>query len=93
MRRDVATLEGFGWLAIRFVVGNPGVWAFHCHVAWHSEKGLGMQFLSGVEEMRGWVVPEGNKRLCDTSMGELEKGGTPKDGVWMGKVEEEDGEN
>jgi FtsP/CotA-like multicopper oxidase with cupredoxin domain len=26
IRRDVATAEGFGWLALRFVADNPGVW-------------------------------------------------------------------
>lgn len=31
IRRDVATAEGFGWLALRVVMDNPGVWAFHCH--------------------------------------------------------------
>ena len=26
IRRDVATAEGFGWLALRFVADNPGIW-------------------------------------------------------------------
>ncbi len=84
LRRDVATVEGFGWLILRFVADNPGVWAFHCHMAWHSEAGLMMQFLSRVDEIATWEIPEANKRLCDADVGELEKGGAPKDSTWFG---------
>ena len=90
LRRDVATLEGFGWLALRFVADNPGVWAFHCHMAWHSEKGLGMQFLSGVEEMRGWSLPDENRKLCESTREELEKGARPMDDIWVGDLGEND---
>jgi FtsP/CotA-like multicopper oxidase with cupredoxin domain len=84
IRRDVATAEGFGWLALRFIADNPGVWAFHCHMAWHSEAGLVMQFVSRVDKLEQWVVPEANKGLCEVGLGELEKGATPKDSVWFG---------
>jgi FtsP/CotA-like multicopper oxidase with cupredoxin domain len=84
MRRDVATAEGFGWLALRFVADNPGVWAFHCHMAWHSEAGLAMQFLSRVDEVAKWEIPEANRELCTANVEELEKGAAPKDSTWYG---------
>lgn len=84
IRRDVTTVEGFGWLALRFVADNPGVWAFHCHMAWHSEAGLVMQFLSRVEIVKGWVLPEANRKLCDVPVEELEKGSAPPDSTWFG---------
>lgn len=84
IRRDVATAEGFGWLALRFVADNPGVWAFHCHMAWHSEAGLVMQFLSRVDEVATWEVPEANRQLCESKAEELEKGAAPKDSIWYG---------
>jgi FtsP/CotA-like multicopper oxidase with cupredoxin domain len=84
IRRDVATAEGFGWLALRFIADNPGVWAFHCHMAWHSEAGLVMQFLSRVDEVATWEVPEANRQLCESSIEELEKGASPKDNIWFG---------
>lgn len=84
IRRDVATAEGFGWLALRFVADNPGVWAFHCHMAWHSEMGLVMQFLSRVDVVAEWVVPEANRKLCEAGIEELEKGAAPKDSTWFG---------
>lgn len=30
--RDTATVEGFGWVLIRFVADNPGMWALHCEL-------------------------------------------------------------
>jgi FtsP/CotA-like multicopper oxidase with cupredoxin domain len=84
IRRDVATAEGFGWLALRFVADNPGIWAFHCHMAWHSEAGLVMQFLSRVDEVANWEIPEANRQLCQVDAAELEKGACPKDNIWFG---------
>lgn len=84
IRRDVATPEGFGWLALRFVTDNPGVWAFHCHMAWHSEAGLLMQFVSRVDELAIWQIPEENRRLCEANIEDLEKGAAPKDEKWFG---------
>ncbi|TVY90863.1 Laccase [Lachnellula willkommii] len=84
IRRDVATAEGFGWLALRFIADNPGVWAFHCHMAWHSEAGLAMQFLSRVDEVAQWEIPQANRELCTASVEELEKGAAPKDSIWYG---------
>jgi FtsP/CotA-like multicopper oxidase with cupredoxin domain len=84
MRRDVATAEGFGWLVLRFVADNPGIWALHCHMAWHSEAGLVMQFLSRVDELESWKIPEANQKLCDAPVEDLEKGATPQDSIWFG---------
>lgn len=30
LRRDTVTVEAFGWVLIRFVADNPGMWAMHC---------------------------------------------------------------
>ncbi|KAL2238365.1 UNVERIFIED_CONTAM: Laccase-3 [Sesamum indicum] len=40
-----------GWVVIRFVADNPGVWLFHCHIDSHLTWGLGMSFL--VENGKG----------------------------------------
>jgi FtsP/CotA-like multicopper oxidase with cupredoxin domain len=84
IRRDVATVEGYGWLALRFIADNPGVWAFHCHMAWHSEAGLVMQLLSRVDEVAKWEIPPANRELCDAGLENLEKGAAPKDQIWYG---------
>jgi FtsP/CotA-like multicopper oxidase with cupredoxin domain len=85
LRRDTATVEAFGWVLIRFIADNPGIWPFHCHVAWHTEAGLLMQFWTRSEEMKGWTLPEKNKALCE--MEGVEKGGGPDDEIWFGPME------
>ncbi|RYP41806.1 hypothetical protein DL767_000822 [Monosporascus sp. MG133] len=40
MRRDTVTVPAFSHVVIRFVADNPGLWALHCHVAWHMEGGM-----------------------------------------------------
>ncbi|KAI1294278.1 hypothetical protein F5Y03DRAFT_387730 [Xylaria venustula] len=46
MRRDTVTIPAFSHVVIRFETNNPGLWALHCHVAWHMEGGM---FLSLAE--------------------------------------------
>lgn len=84
IRRDVATVEGFGYLVVRFIADNPGVWALHCHMVWHSEAGLGMLFVDRMDVVRTWTVPEGGRRLCEGDVEELEKGAAPNDDEWVG---------
>ncbi|XP_014555364.1 multicopper oxidase [Bipolaris victoriae FI3] len=79
LRRDTASVEAYGWLLISFVGDNPGVWAFHCHIGWHTEAGLMMVFATGVEGMRNWRVPREVDELCG-----VEKGMVPGDEVWEG---------
>jgi FtsP/CotA-like multicopper oxidase with cupredoxin domain len=38
--RDVATVNPNAALVFRCIADNPGVWPFHCHIAWHLEAGL-----------------------------------------------------
>lgn len=38
-RRDVYLIRAGGHLVMQFDV-NPGVWAFHCHIAWHASGGF-----------------------------------------------------
>ncbi|KAI0406861.1 Cupredoxin [Xylaria palmicola] len=40
MRRDTVTVPAFSHVVIRFETDNPGLWALHCHVAWHMEGGM-----------------------------------------------------
>ncbi|KAL0375227.1 UNVERIFIED_CONTAM: Laccase-17 [Sesamum radiatum] len=41
-----------GWVAIRFLADNPGVWFMHCHLEVHTSWGLKM----------AWIVMDGNLR-------------------------------
>nr|ABY89704.1 laccase precursor [Phoma sp. UHH 5-1-03]ABY89705.1 laccase precursor [Phoma sp. UHH 5-1-03] len=44
-RRDVAQLQGGGWLVLAYPTDNPGAWLMHCHIAFHVGMGLSIQFL------------------------------------------------
>ncbi|KAI7081779.1 hypothetical protein KC352_g41280 [Hortaea werneckii] len=77
LRRDTASVEGFGWLLLRVVADNPGAWAFHCHLGWHTEAGLLMQLLTRMDKLGGIEVPESNRELC--AMEGIEKGMGPAD--------------
>ncbi|KAI1268789.1 multicopper oxidase-domain-containing protein [Xylariaceae sp. FL1019] len=88
--RDTITAEGFGWVLLRFVADNPGAWLFHCHVIWHSEAGMAMQFLSRLDVMRTWQLPDDVRELCDASEEELTKGAPPKDEIFFGFHDDED---
>ena len=81
LRRDTASIEAYGWMLIRFIADNPGAWAFHCHIGWHNEAGLGMVFATRIDEIQ--EVPSEVSDMC--SLGGVEKGMGPEDSVWYGK--------
>ncbi|SPQ18182.1 018d7d51-946b-47ca-b38e-41bb42f0dc64 [Thermothielavioides terrestris] len=58
LRRDTFTLQPYAWTLLRFVADNAGLWAFHCHIAWHLEAGLMMQFLSRPDVLARTAVPD-----------------------------------
>ncbi|KAF2089185.1 multicopper oxidase [Saccharata proteae CBS 121410] len=90
LRRDTASVEGFGWIWLRLVADNPGVWAFHCHIGWHTEAGMLMQFATRVDEMVGWEVTEEQRAHCEAEG--IEKGMTPGDETWFGDFGDQDHE-
>jgi FtsP/CotA-like multicopper oxidase with cupredoxin domain len=65
MRRDTMTIDGYGWALIRVLADNPGLWAFHCHISWHMEAGLLMQFQVRNDLMKDWTLPADVAALCN----------------------------
>ncbi|KAF5750928.1 hypothetical protein HS088_TW03G01268 [Tripterygium wilfordii] len=56
VERNTAGVPAGGWLAIRFLADNPGVWFMHCHLDVHTSWGLRMP----------WIVldgPQPNQKL------------------------------
>ncbi|OAA48109.1 L-ascorbate oxidase [Beauveria brongniartii RCEF 3172] len=84
LRRDTVTVEGYGWVVLRVVLDNPGLWAFHCHNAWHAESGMVMQFLVGSDRVRGWTVDDEQRELCAREG--VETGMRPSDDLWFGQI-------
>ncbi|KAK4270343.1 hypothetical protein QN277_023388 [Acacia crassicarpa] len=52
IERNTAGVPSGGWVAIRFLADNPGVWFMHCHLEVHTSWGLKM----------AWVVQDGKRR-------------------------------
>lgn len=50
VERNTVGVPSGGWVAIRFLADNPGVWFMHCHLEVHTSWGLKM----------AWIVLNGN---------------------------------
>lgn len=62
--RDTVTIEAYGYVLIRFVADNPGMWAFHCHNVWHAEAGLLMSFFTRSDIVNDWTLPPALVGFC-----------------------------
>uniref|UniRef100_A0ACD5VWT4 Uncharacterized protein n=1 Tax=Avena sativa TaxID=4498 RepID=A0ACD5VWT4_AVESA len=51
VERNTVGVPAGGWVAIRFLADNPGVWFMHCHLEVHTTWGLRM----------AWLVQDGSK--------------------------------
>jgi FtsP/CotA-like multicopper oxidase with cupredoxin domain len=66
-RRDVFMCPAGGHLVVAYEANNPGIWPFHCHIAWHIGAGL---FVQGVEQP-DWIqeymtIPTPSYEQCRT---------------------------
>ncbi|KAM3484801.1 hypothetical protein MY8738_001920 [Beauveria namnaoensis] len=84
LRRDTVTVEGYGWVVLRVVLDNPGLWTFHCHNTWHAESGMVMQFLVGSDQVRSWTVDDEQRELCAREG--VATGMRPSDDIWFGQI-------
>jgi FtsP/CotA-like multicopper oxidase with cupredoxin domain len=97
LRRDTALVQDYGWIHLRVVLDNAGVWLFHCHNAWHAEAGMGMVLAVGVDEIVedvrrenaderdvvGWVEAVRQQQEDGCCGGEaIERGERPPDSLW-----------
>ncbi|CAG8504340.1 2475_t:CDS:2 [Cetraspora pellucida] len=65
--RDTVTIPQNGWLAIRFVADNPGIWAVHCHIEWHVEMGMVVTLVERLNDLKQLTIPDSVKKLCQAS--------------------------
>ncbi|KAI8725489.1 hypothetical protein NCS52_00120000 [Fusarium sp. LHS14.1] len=64
-RRDVVQLQGNGHLVMQFdAAENPGVWPFHCHIAWHVSAGFLVQFLTNPDKVEKLRIPNVVAETC-----------------------------
>jgi len=63
-RRDVQLVRGGGHMVMQFD-GHPGVWAFHCHIAWHAAGGFFASFVVDPEAIqRDLRIPPKAEQTC-----------------------------
>jgi hypothetical protein len=62
--RDSVTVPPNGYLVIRFIADNPGIWAFHCHIEWHVELGMVVQLVELPSILKNKTIPEDVVSLC-----------------------------
>lgn len=68
-RRDVQLLQGAqganpGYIVIQYVTDNPGVWPFHCHIAWHVSSGLYINAMEQPAKIAQRVIPDIIQQTC-----------------------------
>ncbi|CAI6299461.1 unnamed protein product [Periconia digitata] len=65
MRRDNVVIPPHGYLVLRFVADNPGVWYFHCHIDFHLVGGMAALFIEAPDALQSeMVVPQSAKDIC-----------------------------
>lgn len=65
LRRDTHVMPPNGHLVVQFETDNPGVWPFHCHVAWHASAGFFVNFLERPLDLpKRKEIPRVMKETC-----------------------------
>lgn len=63
-RRDVQIVQPKGYLVIQYDTDNPGVWPFHCHIAWHVSAGLYVNMMEQTRNITQLNPPSSSAQTC-----------------------------
>ncbi|KAI9827479.1 MAG: hypothetical protein M1832_004829 [Thelocarpon impressellum] len=63
-RRDVQTLPKFSHMVVQIDADNPGVWPFHCHIAWHVSQGLYLNIMERPDDIKQMQIPMIMEQTC-----------------------------
>lgn len=68
-RRDVQLIQPGSasqpsHLVIQYNTDNPGVWPFHCHIAWHVSAGLYVNLMEQTDLIKKRVIPDVVRQTC-----------------------------
>lgn len=64
VRRDVQNVRPFGHIVVQMDTTNPGIWPFHCHVAWHASAGFFSQLILQPEKIDAFKIPASVEQTC-----------------------------
>ena len=58
-------LRRYGHLVLQIDADNPGVWPFHCHIAWHQSMGMSLNILERPDDIsKLGQIPEIVEQTC-----------------------------
>ena len=63
-RRDVQQIAANGsvsdptYIVLQWDQDNPGVWPFHCHIAWHLSAGMYVNILERPDDIANMTIPQ-----------------------------------
>lgn len=52
------------YTVLQYEQDNPGVWPFHCHIAWHLSAGMGIMLLERPDELAQMQIPAEVANTC-----------------------------
>jgi hypothetical protein len=52
------------YLIVQFDADNPGVWPFHCHIAWHVSAGLYVNVIERPDLIEGFNIHQSVQDRC-----------------------------
>jgi len=63
VKKDTVAVPRRGYVVIRLLADNPGIWMLHCHVLFHQASGMAMSLHIGPDEEHVEVDESANS-LC-----------------------------
>lgn len=63
-RRDTQIVPPFGYVVLQVDLTNPGVWPFHCHIAWHVSQGMNIDILELPSDIPAMAFPASSAQNC-----------------------------
>jgi hypothetical protein len=79
MMRDTVSIPANGYILLRFVADNPGVWFFHCHIDLHLVGGMASTIIEAPD------VLQARHRIPDMGMSICQRTGRWSSGNCAGK--------
>ncbi|KAF2463799.1 laccase-2 precursor [Lindgomyces ingoldianus] len=69
MMRDTVVVPANGYIVLRWLSNNPGVWFFHCHIDMHLVGGMASIFIENPTQLQQQYrsVPSDGIALCEAS--------------------------
>ena len=68
--RDTVSIPPSGWVKLRVIASNPGVWLLHCHIDWHMSAGLAVILNVGLDRLTADFMQISSNSIaqCDSAI-------------------------